>query len=158
MNDKPWLNQLKIIACSTNFSEPLHCYKEGEIPTMKGKYSVLRTNTKPNQLFKHTKIYYCVAFLVFCKFCAVPTEMVYTELPQSRGTLSNSKWRTTLVWFLLYRIRILNAFIKQKYINKWKISIIVHREWYLPIFFCLKGNRSSFLRVSLESEYKDAHP
>ena len=67
------------------------------MPTIKGKYPMLRTNTKPNQLIKHTKIYYCVVVLVFCKFCAVPTEMVYTELPQSRGTLSTSKTRTTLV-------------------------------------------------------------
>ena len=52
----------------TSFSESFHWYKEGEAPTRKGKYSVLRTNTKPQQLIKHTEISYSTATLVFRKF------------------------------------------------------------------------------------------
>ena len=38
------------------------------IGARKGKYPVLRTNAKPQQLIKHTKISYSIASLVFRKF------------------------------------------------------------------------------------------
>ena len=54
-----------------SFSESFHRYKEGEIPTRKGRRPVLRTNTKPQQLIKHTKISYSIASLVFYKFSCI---------------------------------------------------------------------------------------
>ena len=45
-----------------------HRYKEGEKPTRTEKYPVLRTNTKPQQLIKRTKISYSIVSLVFHKF------------------------------------------------------------------------------------------
>ena len=45
--------------------------KGGVIPTRKGKYPVLRTNTKPQQLIKHTKISESIASLVFRQFLYV---------------------------------------------------------------------------------------
>ena len=70
MNEKPWLDQLKIITATrcTSISESFHWYKESEIPTKTWKYSVLRTNTKPQQLIKHTKVSYSIASPVFRKF------------------------------------------------------------------------------------------
>ena len=46
-------------------SESFHPY--GEIPSRKGKYLVLKTNTKPHQLIKDVKISYCIVSLVFRK-------------------------------------------------------------------------------------------
>ena len=68
MNGKPWLNQLKIITRSRSFSESFHWYEKGEIPAKRGKYPVLRTNTKPHQPIKHPKISYPLVSLVFHKF------------------------------------------------------------------------------------------
>ena len=66
---KPWLDQLKVITVLLLVSwYKFHQYKEGEAPTRKGKYPVLRTNVKPQQLIKHTKISYSIASLVFHKF------------------------------------------------------------------------------------------
>ena len=52
MSDKPQLHQLKIITSTRStvqdfLPESLHPY--GEIPSRKGKYPVLRSNTKPHQ-------------------------------------------------------------------------------------------------------------
>ena len=75
MCEKPWLDQLKVITravvvqASLNFS----------IGTRKGKYPVLRTNTKPQQVIKHTKISYSLSSLVlfyWTNFYGPPTEMV----------------------------------------------------------------------------------
>ena len=42
MSGKPWLGQLIVVADTrgTSFSESFHLYKDGEIPTRKGKYPV----------------------------------------------------------------------------------------------------------------------
>ena len=71
--DKLRLDQLKIITgtLSSSFSESFYPYKEGEIPTRKDKYSVLRKYMKPRQLIKHTKISYSIASFVFRKFSCV---------------------------------------------------------------------------------------
>ena len=73
MSDKPQLHQLKIItsySCSTAqaslTASMFHLY--GEIPPRKGKYPMLRKNTKPHQLIKHAKVFYSLASLVFRKF------------------------------------------------------------------------------------------
>ena len=85
--DKPWLDQLKIIKVV------LLVDRFSSIGTRKGKYPVLRTNTKPQQLIKHTKISYSIASLVFHKFwCITYQNGLY------RGT---SKLYSILVYFLI---------------------------------------------------------
>lgn len=37
----------------------------------KGKYPVLGTNMRSQQIIKHTKMSYCIAWLVFCKFLCI---------------------------------------------------------------------------------------
>ena len=74
MSDKPWLDQLKVITAtgivvkqaSLNFSTGKR----------KGKYPLLSTNMKPQQLVKHTKISYLIATLYSANFRTSPTEMV----------------------------------------------------------------------------------
>ena len=65
--DKPWLDQLKVITAT----RVVVIQEEEEIPTRKVKYPVLETNTKHQQLIKHTKISYSIASLVFFKFLYV---------------------------------------------------------------------------------------
>ena len=65
MSDKPRLHQLKIITSSRS---TVQASLYGEIPSGKGKYPMLRTNTKPHQLIKHAEISYLIVSLVFCKF------------------------------------------------------------------------------------------
>ena len=74
MSDKLLLDQLKFITATsailvvqTSLNLSVRTRK-GEIPTRKGKYPVLRTNMKPQQLTKHTKIFYFLASHVFHKF------------------------------------------------------------------------------------------
>ena len=64
MSDKQCLDQLKIITELLLIS----WYKLLLEVQGRGKYPVLRTNTKPHQLINHTKISYFTAVLVFCKF------------------------------------------------------------------------------------------
>ena len=73
MSDKPRLHLLKIITSSRStvyklpsLPECFHPY--GEILSRKGKYPMLRTNTKPHQLIKLAKISYSIASFVFRKF------------------------------------------------------------------------------------------
>ena len=73
MSDKPRLHLLKIIASSRSTvyklpSLPECFYPYGEIPSRKGKYPMLKTNTKPHQLIKHAEISYSIASLAFHKF------------------------------------------------------------------------------------------
>ena len=72
MSDKPRLHRLNIITSSRSsryklpwLPEYFHSY--GEIPSRKGKYPILKTNTKPHQLIKHAKVSYSIASLVFFK-------------------------------------------------------------------------------------------
>ena len=61
MSDKLLLDQLKFITATSAILVV-------QIPTRKEKYPVLRTNMKPQQLTKHTKIFYFLASHVFHKF------------------------------------------------------------------------------------------
>ena len=72
MRDKPRMHQLKIITSTGSAVKAFLAIKTfhlyGEIPSKKGKYPVLRRNTKSPQLIKHTKISYSLSSLVFSKF------------------------------------------------------------------------------------------
>ena len=52
---------------------------------------MLRTNTKPRQLTKHTKISYSITSLVFHKFSYRTYGKGLNQVPQRRGTPSISK-------------------------------------------------------------------
>ena len=129
VSDKPRLRQLKIITststCSTStckllwLSESFHLY--GEIPSRKGKYSVLRTNTKPHQLIKHAKISYSIVSLVFRKFSYRTYRNGLNQVPQSWGTPSISKSTNRVSSILFVRIP--------------HFSILLHRVWYLKNLF-----------------------
>ena len=129
VSDKPRLHQLKIITststCSTStfkllwLSESFHLY--GEIPSRKGKYSVLRTNTKPHQLIKHAKISYSIVSLVFRKFSYRTYRNGLNQVPQSWGTPSISKSTNRVSSILFVRIP--------------HFSILLHRVWYLKNLF-----------------------
>ena len=73
----PWL---------TEFFHP-----HGEIPSRKGKYPMLRTNTKPHQLIKQAKISYSTVSLVFRKFSYRTFRNGLNRVTQSWGTPSTSK-------------------------------------------------------------------
>ena len=149
VSDKPRLHQLKIITststCSTStfkllwLSESFHLY--GEIPSRKGKYSVLRTNTKPHQLIKHAKISYSVVSFVFRKFSCLTSR---NGLNWGTSKLRHSKCLSMLVWYLLSGLR------------TWVYSCTGCGT--SKIYLCLEDNRSSFYQVSLKSENKDARP
>ena len=72
ISDKPRLHQLKIITSPRSTVQTsltawmFHPY--GEIPSRKGKYPMLRKNTKPHQLIKHAKVFCSIASLLFRKF------------------------------------------------------------------------------------------
>ena len=59
------------------------------ICTRKGKYSILKTNTKFHQLTKHTKIWYSIASLSLCQFPCV----IYGDgLNQSTSRVRHSSY------------------------------------------------------------------
>ena len=72
MSDKPRLRQPKIITSTrSTVQASLTAWifpSVGERPSRKGKYTTLRTNTKPHQLIKHAKVSYSIVSLVFRKF------------------------------------------------------------------------------------------
>ena len=126
MSDEPRLHQLKIItSCSTvqasltGLPECFHPYRE--IPSRKGKYPVLRTNTKPYQLIKHAKISYSIASLVFHKFSYRTYRNGLNRVPQSWGTTSISK-STNRVSSI--------PFVRNSHFN-----ILLQRLRYLKILF-----------------------
>ena len=86
MSNKPRLHQLKIITSTrSTVQASLTAWMfpfVGERPSRKGKYTMLRTNTKPHQLIKHAKVSYSIVSLVFRKFscCTYQNDL-------SRGTL-----------------------------------------------------------------------
>ena len=67
MSDKLLLDQLKFIT-ATSAILVVQTSLNLSVRTRKGKYPVLRTNMKPQQLTKHTKIFYFLASHVFHKF------------------------------------------------------------------------------------------
>ena len=86
MSNKPRLHQLKIITSTrSTVQASLTAWifpSVGERPSRKGKYTMLRTNTKPHQLIKQAKVSYSIVSLVFRKFscCTYQNDL-------SRGTL-----------------------------------------------------------------------
>ena len=72
MSDKPRLHQLNIITSSRSRYKlpwlPGYFHSYGEIPSRKGRYPILKTNTKPHHLIKHAKISYSIASLILRKF------------------------------------------------------------------------------------------
>ena len=95
------------------------------IGTRKGKYPVLRTNAKPQQLIKHIKISYSIASLVFRKFSCRTYRDGLNRVPQGWGTpiTSNITNRVSLTPFvgnphfnvLVHRVRYLkNLFVSRR--------------------------------------------
>ena len=95
MSDKPRLHQLNIITSSHSWykllwlPEYFHSYRE--ILSRKGKYPMMRTNTKPHHLIKHAKISYFIASLIFRKFSYRTYRNGLNQVPQSWGSPSISK-------------------------------------------------------------------
>ena len=108
------------------------------IRTRKGKYPVLKINTKFHQFIKHAKISYSIASLVFYKFLCVTYP---NDLNQGTSSLGTPKGWAVLVKYLSSGICI--------FVCSWR--------WYSAskIYLFLEDNRSSFSRVSLKSETKD---
>ena len=69
--------------------ECFHPYED--IPSRKGKYPMMRTNTKPYQLTKHAKISYSIVPIVFHKFSCRTYRNGLNKVPQSWGIPSISK-------------------------------------------------------------------
>ena len=99
--------------------ESFHLY--GEIPSRKGKYPMLRTNTKPHQLIKHANISYSIASLVFHKFSYRTYRNGLNRVPQSWGTTSISKST--------------NRVSSIPFVRNWHFNILLHRVRYLKILF-----------------------
>ena len=99
--------------------ECFHPY--GEIPSRKGKYPMLRTNTKPHQLIKHAKISYSIVSLVFRKFSYRTYRNGLNQVPQSWGTPSISKST--------------NSVSSITFVGNPHFSILLHRVRYLKNLF-----------------------
>ena len=87
MSDKPRLHQLKSITSSrsskvkaSRLPECFHPY--GKIPSRKGKYPMVRRNTKPHQVIKRAKTSYSIVSLVFCKFSYLTYRNGLNRVPQ----------------------------------------------------------------------------
>ena len=133
MSDEPRLHQLKIItSCSTvqasltALPECFHPYRE--IPSRKGKYPMLRTTTKPHQLFKDAKIISQIFILNLPKW----SKPRYLKAEVLR--VPQKVW-TVLLRYLLSGILILVYSCTGCGTSK--------------IYLCLEDNRPSFFRVSL---------
>ena len=114
-------------SCSrgTSFSESFHRYKEGEIPTRKGKYTVIRTrtNTKPQQLIKNIKIP-CITCItqIFVHHLPKWSKLEVRQIRSTPGTLKNTSGVSLLLFvgnphfnILLHRVRYLkNLFVSQR--------------------------------------------
>ena len=118
MSDKPWLHLLKSTTSShssTGLPECFHRYRE--ISSRKGKYPMLRTNTQPHQLIKHTEISYSIVSLVFRKFLYRTYRNVLNQVPQSWRTLNTSKST--------------NCVSSIPFVRNPHFSILLHRVRYL---------------------------
>ena len=115
MSDKPRLHQLKMITstCKTvQASLAVWFFPSVQGNTIKeGKYSVLRTNTKPHQLIKYAKISYSIASLVFHKFSYGTyrngLNQGTSKLRKAEELRLPQKVRIVLVWYHLSESRIL---------------------------------------------------
>ena len=148
-SDKPWLDQLKLLQCcfssrGTSVFWRFHWCKQGEIPTRKWKYPVLRTNAKPQQLIKHIKISYSLTSLASRDF----SRRTYRNgLNRGASKLKPSKYSKStnrVGWIPFVGNRIL----------LYSYTGCVTSKNYL----CLGDHRSSLCWVNLKSKTKDAHP
>ena len=125
MSDKPQLHQLDIITSSRIRYKlpwlPKYIRSYGEIPSGKGKYPILKTNTKPHHLIKHAKISYSIASLVFRKFSYRTYRNGLNQVPQSWGTPSISKST--------------NRVSSIPFVGNPHFSILLHRVRYLKNLF-----------------------
>ena len=122
MSYKPRLHQLKTITSSrsTQYKIPWlpECFHQhGEIPSRKGKYPMLRTNTKPRQPIKHAKISYSIVSLVFRKF--------------SYRTYRNSLKRVTQSWSTPTTSKSTNYVSSIPFVGNLHFRILLHRVRYL---------------------------
>ena len=125
MNEKQWLDQLKIIANfhGTSSSQSFHPYKEVEIPTWKGKYPMLRTYKKLQILIKPIKNSYSIASAVFRKF----------SCGNYRSGLDrgNQSWDTPFTWKNTSYVSLI------PFVGNPHFGILVHRVRYLKnLFVC----------------------
>ena len=106
-------------------------YLYGEIPSRKGKYPMLTTNTKPHQPIKHAKISYFMLSLVFHKFPYRSSQNGLNRVPQSWGTpsISKSTNRVSLIPF----------------VGNPHFSILLHRVWYVKKLFMSRRTGHHFL-------------
>ena len=148
MSDKLRLHQLKIVTSTRStvqVSLTTSMFPSVRGNTIKeGEILMLRRNAKPRQLIKHTGISYSIVSLVFRKFSCGTSRNVLNQVPQSWGTLSTSKS--------------MNRVSPISLSGNPRFSMLLHRVQYLKNLLCLEDNRSSFSRVSLKSEAKDARP
>ena len=125
MSEKPRLFQLNIIAPSRSRYElpwlPEYFHSYGEIPSRKGKYPMLKINTKPHHLTKHAKISYSIASLVFRKFSYRTYRNGLNQVPQSWGRPSISKST--------------NHVSSIPFVRNPHFSILLQRVQYLKTFF-----------------------
>ena len=121
MSVKPRLHQLKTITSSriTQYKLPWlpECFQHREIPSGKGKYSMLRTNTKLHQLIKHTKISYSIVSLVFRIFSYRIYQNGLHQASQNWGT--RSAWKST------------NCVSSIPFMQNLHFSTLLHRVRYL---------------------------
>ena len=112
LSDKLWLHQLNIIARGNTY---------GEIPSWKGKYPMLRTNTKPHQLIRQAKISYSIVSIVFRKFLYQTYWNGLNQVPRSSGTPSISKST--------------NRVSSIHFVGNPHFSILLHKVQYLKNLF-----------------------
>ena len=121
MSVKPRLHQLKTITSSRITQHKLpwlpECFQHREIPSGKGKYSMLRTNTKLDQLIKHTKISYSIVSLVFRIFSYRIYQNGLHQASQNWGT--RSTWKST------------NCVSSIPFMQNLHFSTLLHRVRYL---------------------------
>ena len=145
MSDKPRLHQLKIItsSCSTVQASltawMVHPYRE--IPSLEGKYPMLKKNTKPHQLIKHAEVSYSCISQIFVPYLPKWSKPRYLK--------AEVLWVPQKVWTVLVRYLLSG------------IRILVYKSTGCgtsKMYLCLEDNRSLFSRVSLKSKTKDARP
>ena len=124
--DKPRLHHLKIITSSrsSTVQASLTAWMFSSvrgIPSRKGKYPMLRTNTKLHQLIKHAKISYSIVSLVFRKFLYRTYRNGLNRVPQSWGTPSISKST--------------NRVSSIPFVGNPRFSVLLHRVRYLKNLF-----------------------
>ena len=125
MSEKPRSHQLKVITSTRSTVQAsltvwIFPSVRG-IPSRKGKYPMLGTNTKPHQLIKHTKIHYSIVTRLFRKFSCGTHRNGLNRCTQCWGTPSTSK-STNRVSFI-------------PFVGNSHFSILLHRVRYFKNLF-----------------------